>query len=165
MLLYLSVLLRFETKERRRDLPKRKKQGFFLERRQHGANKQKGVPRRGLEMSGKEVGVVTIATNGIILSVDVTACKLFGYRDSSELLGNNVSILVAPPYKVCRRFVINELGANLLFFFLFLSGSGAARHLPSQLQHDWREADNGAQQTSRGATPRRDNFSYCSLCQ
>ncbi len=51
-------------------------------------------------MDLNECAFVTINRQGIILSVDVSCGTLFGFTDPEELIGRNVNILIAPPYKV-----------------------------------------------------------------
>jgi hypothetical protein len=53
-------------------------------------------------MDVKECAFVTISQKGQILSVDVSCGSMFGFTDPDELLGKNVNILIAPPYKVRR---------------------------------------------------------------
>jgi hypothetical protein len=53
-------------------------------------------------MDVKECAFVTISQKGQILSVDVSCGSMFGFTDPEELLGKNVNILIAPPYKVRR---------------------------------------------------------------
>jgi PAS domain S-box-containing protein len=43
-------------------------------------------------------GILTIDTKGIVESINPAACKLFGF-DASEVIGNNISMLMPPPDK------------------------------------------------------------------
>lgn len=43
-------------------------------------------------------GILTIDTKGIVESINPAACKLFGF-EASEVIGNNISMLMPPPDK------------------------------------------------------------------
>lgn len=42
--------------------------------------------------------IITINSQGIILSVDKNACKLFGFT-LDELIGHKINKIIPPPYK------------------------------------------------------------------
>jgi PAS domain S-box-containing protein len=44
-------------------------------------------------------GIVTISKQGVIVSVDVNACSMFGYANPSDLVGLNVNVLMPSPYR------------------------------------------------------------------
>jgi PAS domain S-box-containing protein len=47
----------------------------------------------------ERLGVVTASRDGVILTVDAHACRLFGYDNADDLVGRNVKILMPAPYR------------------------------------------------------------------